>query len=96
MVCTSEPLRTKDAAMKSTSFSTPQSTMSTRSLSVMVGRSTITPGRLQFFRSPSVLLLRQVQPTLAAASSHSSTRSTMEPSAMRMLQPGDTSRARLG
>ena len=48
------PLRTKEAAMKSTLFLTPQLMMSSRSFSVMVGRSTLTPGRFMFLRSPSL------------------------------------------
>ena len=54
MYWTSEPLRTKEAAMKSTLFLTPQLMMSSRSFSVMVGRSTLTPGRFMFLRSPSL------------------------------------------
>ena len=51
MAETSEPLRTKEAAMKSTALGTPHCRRSSVSFSVMVGRSTITPGRLQFLRS---------------------------------------------
>ena len=55
----SDALRTNDAAMKSTLFLTPQFTRSSVSFSVSVGRSTITPGKLQFLRSPSFALFRQ-------------------------------------
>lgn len=53
----SAPLRTNEAAMKSISLGTPQLTMSSMSLSSSTGRSTITPGRLTFFLSPSIALL---------------------------------------
>jgi hypothetical protein len=51
--------------MTSISFATPQLRMSSTSLSVSVGRSTITPGRLTFLRS-----LQQHHPNPAAAYRH--------------------------
>ena len=47
----SEPLRTKEAAMKSISLGAPQSTRSLSSFFVRVGKSTMTPGRFTFLRS---------------------------------------------
>ena len=51
MLVTSEPLRTKDAAMKSMSLINPHLVRSSSSFFVKVGKSTITPGRLTFLRS---------------------------------------------
>ncbi len=51
MLVMSEPLRTKDAAMKSMSLISPHWTKSSSSFFVNVGRSTMTPGRLTFLRS---------------------------------------------
>ena len=51
MYSMSEALRTKEAAMKSMSFGTPQLTRSSSSLDVSVGRSTTTPGKFMFFLS---------------------------------------------
>mmetsp|Transcript_12108 Transcript_12108/g.19553 ORF Transcript_12108/g.19553 Transcript_12108/m.19553 type:complete len:204 (-) Transcript_12108:481-1092(-) len=59
MYVTSLPFRTKDAAMKSIPLGTPQPRMSSLSFSVIVGRSTTTPGRLTFFLSPSMAVLAQ-------------------------------------
>lgn len=51
MASKSEPLRTKDAAIKSMSNGMAHCLMSSMSLSVRVGRSTTTPGRFTFLRS---------------------------------------------
>ena len=51
MFVMSEPLRTKDAAMKSMSLISPHCTRSSSSFFVKVGRSTMTPGRFTFLRS---------------------------------------------
>ena len=51
MLTTSDPLRTKDAAMKSMSLIRPHLVKSSSSLFVNVGRSTTTPGRFTFLRS---------------------------------------------
>mmetsp|Transcript_4814 Transcript_4814/g.14376 ORF Transcript_4814/g.14376 Transcript_4814/m.14376 type:complete len:224 (-) Transcript_4814:508-1179(-) len=95
MLSRSSAFLTKDAAMKSMSFGTPQPMMSCRSFSVRVGRSTFTPGRLQFFLSPSLALLVQTQRTVPASMSQDRTSSTMDPSAMRMELPGFTSLGKL-
>ena len=91
---TSLALRTNDAAMKSTSFTTPNPTMSCRSFSVIVGRSTVTPGKLQFFRSPSVASLRHSHETVPRSGSVSSTSLITFPSDIKMVSPRVTSRAR--
>ena len=64
MALRSEPLRTKEAAMKSILLGTPQFMMSLTSFSVMVGRSTTTPGRFTFLRSPSTAVFSQRQRTV--------------------------------
>ena len=51
ILTTSDPLRTKDAAMKSMSLMRPHLVKSSSSLLVSVGRSTTTPGKLTFLRS---------------------------------------------
>ena len=51
MLVTSDPLRTKDAAMKSMSLIKPHLVKSSSSFLVKVGRSTMTPGKLTFLRS---------------------------------------------
>jgi len=51
---TSDPFLTKDAAMKSTFYFNPNSTKSTSSFSVRVGRLTIAPGKFIFFFSPNL------------------------------------------
>ena len=90
----SEPLRTNEAAMKSTLFLTPQLRMSSRSFSVMVGRSTLTPGRFMFLRSPSLAPFSHRTWTVPASTSQESTVKVMEPSAQRICEPGATSLAR--
>mmetsp|Transcript_32591 Transcript_32591/g.103862 ORF Transcript_32591/g.103862 Transcript_32591/m.103862 type:complete len:375 (-) Transcript_32591:593-1717(-) len=96
MWSTSEPLRTNDAATKSTLFFTPQLRRSSLSFSVMVGRSTTMPGRFMFLRSPRVASLRHFTWMVPALGSHEMTSRVMEPSAQRITLPGDTSRGRLG
>ena len=91
MAVTSEPLRTKEAATKSTWLATPQDSRSSVSFSVIVGRSTTTPGRLQFLRSPMVAVLVHRACTVPCALSQEVTTSTSEPSAMRIWLPGKTS-----
>ena len=61
---TSLPLRTNDAAMKSILLGKPHCRISERSFSVIVGRSTTTPGRLTFLRSPSGAVLAQTHTTV--------------------------------
>ena len=84
----SDALRTKEAAIMSTLYRTPKSTMSDVSFSVIVGRSTITPGRFMFFFSPILTLLHTRTTTDAARSSLTVHMSV--PSAMRMLLPTAT------
>jgi hypothetical protein len=50
---TSEPFLTNDAAIKSIFYFKPNSTISSSSFSVRVGRFTIAPGKFIFFFSPS-------------------------------------------
>mmetsp|Transcript_12972 Transcript_12972/g.45038 ORF Transcript_12972/g.45038 Transcript_12972/m.45038 type:complete len:388 (-) Transcript_12972:477-1640(-) len=90
------PLRTNDAATKSTPCATPKPTRSSTSLFVRVGRSTTTPGRLQFLRSPSLAELSITHRTVPDAVSVDSTSIITAPSAMRTRLPGERSRARLG
>mmetsp|Transcript_7845 Transcript_7845/g.35071 ORF Transcript_7845/g.35071 Transcript_7845/m.35071 type:complete len:232 (+) Transcript_7845:2527-3222(+) len=91
MYLTSLPLRTKDAAMKSMPLGTPQPRMSSLSFSVMVGRSTTTPGRLTFLRSPSMAVLAHLHRTVPFSGWQDSTVMTMLPSPMRISAPGTTS-----
>mmetsp|Transcript_1245 Transcript_1245/g.4884 ORF Transcript_1245/g.4884 Transcript_1245/m.4884 type:complete len:235 (+) Transcript_1245:785-1489(+) len=93
MTSMSEPFLTKEAAMKSTPWGTAKFTRSSSSLAVMVGRSTMTPGRFMFLRSPSSASLRTV--TMTPSSRISSTTITTEPSAARMTFPGTTDLGRL-
>ena len=90
---TSEPFRTKLAAMKSTSWTTPKPTMSCKSFSVSVGKSTFTPGKLQFFLSPIVASFKHLHATVPAATSVDKTSSMTLPSAIRIRVPVFTSRA---
>ena len=96
MYSTSFPLRTNEAATKSTLFFTPQFSRSSRSFSVMVGKSTQTPGRFMFLRSPSLAAFSQFTSTVPFFTSHDTTVRVMDPSAHRIFEPGVTSRARLG
>ena len=66
------------------------------SLSVSVGRSTTTPGRLTFLRSPSTAVFLQRARTVPLAGSVEITSSTIEPSAHRIDDPGLTSAASFG
>mmetsp|Transcript_118287 Transcript_118287/g.307237 ORF Transcript_118287/g.307237 Transcript_118287/m.307237 type:complete len:300 (-) Transcript_118287:744-1643(-) len=54
--CTSSALWTKEAATKSTPCGIPKSMRSFTSFSCSTGSSTLTPGRLQFLRSPNLQL----------------------------------------
>mmetsp|Transcript_9527 Transcript_9527/g.28974 ORF Transcript_9527/g.28974 Transcript_9527/m.28974 type:complete len:224 (+) Transcript_9527:413-1084(+) len=94
MLSKSSALRTNEAAMKSMSLGTPHCKMSMRSFSVRVGKSTLTPGKLQFFLSPRVAVFLHLHLTSLACRSHDRTSSTMEPSAMRIWLPGLTSLAK--
>lgn len=87
----SEPLRTKDKAMMSMLFGTPHSRMSSLSLSVNVGRSTTTPGRLTFFLSPRIALFSQRHRIMPFCVSHSKTVKLMVPSAHKTWLPGSKS-----
>mmetsp|Transcript_39082 Transcript_39082/g.124422 ORF Transcript_39082/g.124422 Transcript_39082/m.124422 type:complete len:308 (+) Transcript_39082:1953-2876(+) len=89
MNCTSSPVCTNDAATKSTLFLHPKFWRSSMSFSVSTGMSTFTPGRLQFLRSPRVLLLRTL-PLSVVASRISTTSMEIVPSAHRMTLPGLT------
>ena len=90
------PFLTKLAAMKSTLFFTPQFMMSFLSFSVIVGKSTFTPGRFMFFLSPSFALFSHFTCTVRRSTSHESTVNVMLPSAHRSSSPGATSLARFG
>merc|ERR1711965_663755 len=60
MTSMSDPFLTKEAAMKSTLFFTPQFKMSSLSFSVIVGKFTFTLGKFMFFRSPSMARLNDL------------------------------------
>mmetsp|Transcript_4733 Transcript_4733/g.8099 ORF Transcript_4733/g.8099 Transcript_4733/m.8099 type:complete len:224 (+) Transcript_4733:618-1289(+) len=94
-VCTSPTVRTNDTARKSTLFSMPHS-RSLRSFSVRMGKSTMAPGRLQFFCSPNVAVLRTLHWTDCEAWSTDSTSSMKVPSAIRMRLPLCTESQRPG
>mmetsp|Transcript_22756 Transcript_22756/g.54077 ORF Transcript_22756/g.54077 Transcript_22756/m.54077 type:complete len:219 (-) Transcript_22756:398-1054(-) len=79
---------TKEAATKSTPRLTPKFWMSSMSLGWSTGRSTLTLGRFMFLRSPIDWSFSMLHLTDVAR--HSTTRSTSEPSAMRMSEPGLT------
>ena len=83
-------LRTKDAAIMSTPYLQPKLTRSSRSFSVIVGRSTMTPGRFMFFFSPMVAALSTLTTTPSERSSLTS--ATTLPSAMRIDDPTVTDR----
>jgi len=93
MYATSEPLRTNEAATKSIAFGTPHCRKSSSSFAVRVGRSTTTPGRLTFLRSPRTAVFMQRQRTVPAAGSVATTFRTIDPSAHRISLPGLTSSA---
>mmetsp|Transcript_83269 Transcript_83269/g.268431 ORF Transcript_83269/g.268431 Transcript_83269/m.268431 type:complete len:389 (-) Transcript_83269:168-1334(-) len=88
MSCTSSALCTKEAATKSTPWGMPKLTRSSMSFSCNTGSSTFTPGKLQFFRSPSLQLFMTSVMTQSAP--HSLTFSDREPSAIKMVLPGLT------
>merc|ERR1719311_1890518 len=75
-------------------FATPHA-RSSLSFAVSTGRSTMTPGRLQFFFSPMVAVFWHSHSTVPAASSQERTSRIRVPSAIRILLPGLTSRATL-
>mmetsp|Transcript_31571 Transcript_31571/g.91810 ORF Transcript_31571/g.91810 Transcript_31571/m.91810 type:complete len:219 (+) Transcript_31571:652-1308(+) len=79
---------TKDAATKSTPWGMPNSRMSAISFGWRTGRSTLTPGRFMFLRSPILALFSTRTSTKPLP--HSSTVATTEPSAMRIVFPGTT------
>ena len=54
MYSTSDPFLTNDAAIKSTFYFNPNSTISNSSFSVRVGRLIIAPGKFIFFFSPNL------------------------------------------
>jgi len=84
------PLRTNDAATMSMPYRMPKLTRSSRSFSVMVGKSTTTPGRFMFFFSPMVALFSTRTTTWSSPSPF--TVHTTVPSAMRMVEPTLTDR----
>ncbi len=86
MGTSSKPTCTNEAATKSILFFAAKFLRSSMSFSVSTGMSTLTPGRLPFLRSPSVLLLSTV-PRSSVAERISSTVMLREPSARRILFP---------
>ncbi len=88
MATTSEPLRTKEAAIKSIRFGTPQMRISSMSCGVKVGKSTMIPGKLTFFLSPKLAELSHRHFTVPAVMSHSNTVRQMVPSEHRIMFPG--------
>mmetsp|Transcript_8096 Transcript_8096/g.24214 ORF Transcript_8096/g.24214 Transcript_8096/m.24214 type:complete len:234 (-) Transcript_8096:220-921(-) len=94
IVRTSSAVCTKDAATKSTPCLQANSWRSRTSLSWSTGRSTLTPGRFMFLRSPIAQSFMTVHATSASLST-SATSSTREPSAMRIWLPGCTEDASL-
>mmetsp|Transcript_10114 Transcript_10114/g.27224 ORF Transcript_10114/g.27224 Transcript_10114/m.27224 type:complete len:294 (-) Transcript_10114:50-931(-) len=88
MNSTSAALCTKEAAMKSTAWGIPNFTRSSMSFCCSTGRSTFTPGKLQFFRSPIFTLFMTSVITWSAPTD--STFRDREPSAHKMMFPGFT------
>mmetsp|Transcript_52898 Transcript_52898/g.147305 ORF Transcript_52898/g.147305 Transcript_52898/m.147305 type:complete len:222 (-) Transcript_52898:585-1250(-) len=88
MVCTSSALCTKEAATKSTPWGMPNCKRSFLSFSCKTGRSTFTPGKLQFLRSPSLQLFMTSVTTWFSPTAF--TLREREPSATRMVFPGLT------
>mmetsp|Transcript_13824 Transcript_13824/g.36973 ORF Transcript_13824/g.36973 Transcript_13824/m.36973 type:complete len:222 (-) Transcript_13824:857-1522(-) len=85
---TSAALCTKDAAMKSTPWGMPKFTKSSMSFCCNTGKSTFTPGKLQFLRSPNFTLFMTVVMTWSEPTE--STFRDKEPSAQRMMFPAFT------
>mmetsp|Transcript_61558 Transcript_61558/g.161715 ORF Transcript_61558/g.161715 Transcript_61558/m.161715 type:complete len:230 (-) Transcript_61558:236-925(-) len=79
---------TKDAATKSTPCGMPKFTRSSMSFCCSTGSSTLTPGRLQFLRSPS--LTPFMTSVMTWSEPTDSTFRESEPSAQRMMLPGFT------
>mmetsp|Transcript_8732 Transcript_8732/g.24409 ORF Transcript_8732/g.24409 Transcript_8732/m.24409 type:complete len:222 (-) Transcript_8732:564-1229(-) len=79
---------TNEAATKSTACGMPNSTRSLTSFSCNTGSSTLTPGKLQFLRSPSFTEFITSQMTKSVP--HSLTVKDRDPSAHRMMPPGLT------
>mmetsp|Transcript_62233 Transcript_62233/g.173879 ORF Transcript_62233/g.173879 Transcript_62233/m.173879 type:complete len:222 (+) Transcript_62233:88-753(+) len=88
MYLTSSALCTNDAAMKSTPCGMANLMRSCLSFSCSTGKSTFTPGRLQFFLSPS--LQSFITSVITQSSPHSLTFSDREPSASKIMLPGFT------
>mmetsp|Transcript_67918 Transcript_67918/g.162591 ORF Transcript_67918/g.162591 Transcript_67918/m.162591 type:complete len:253 (-) Transcript_67918:45-803(-) len=86
---TSSPLCTNDAAMKSILCLAQKFWTSLISCGVSTGMSTSTPGKLQFFLSPSSLVLRTL-PLRVVPFRISLTSMTIVPSAIRIRFPGST------
>mmetsp|Transcript_8267 Transcript_8267/g.22812 ORF Transcript_8267/g.22812 Transcript_8267/m.22812 type:complete len:219 (+) Transcript_8267:600-1256(+) len=84
----SPALCTKDAAMKSTAWGMPKFTKSSMSFACSTGKSTFTPGKLQFLRSPNFTLFMTVVITWSEPTE--STFRDKEPSAQRMMFPAFT------
>mmetsp|Transcript_20402 Transcript_20402/g.81587 ORF Transcript_20402/g.81587 Transcript_20402/m.81587 type:complete len:234 (+) Transcript_20402:2137-2838(+) len=80
---------TNDAATKSTPFGTPKLTKSSTSLGCNTGKSTWTPGRFMFLRSPIAQSLSTLH-SISVSDTFAVTSSTSEPSAMRIWFPGLT------
>mmetsp|Transcript_440 Transcript_440/g.1564 ORF Transcript_440/g.1564 Transcript_440/m.1564 type:complete len:288 (-) Transcript_440:805-1668(-) len=96
MTSMSDPFLTKEAAMKSTLFFTPQFKMSSLSFSVIVGKFTFTLGKFMFFRSPSMAEFSHLHTTSPFRTSVSRTFKVIDPSAHKILLPRFTSLARSG
>mmetsp|Transcript_18045 Transcript_18045/g.51480 ORF Transcript_18045/g.51480 Transcript_18045/m.51480 type:complete len:234 (+) Transcript_18045:556-1257(+) len=89
IVRTSSALCTKDAATKSTGCLHANSSRSRVSFSWSTGRSTTTPGRFMFLRSPIAQSFKTVQAT-SVSFMMDETSSTNDPSAQRICEPGLT------
>lgn len=68
----------------------PKSTMSETSFEVKVGRSTTTPGRFMFLRSPITALFSMRQVASLVPGSSDRTVKTSDPSATKICCPAET------
>mmetsp|Transcript_3716 Transcript_3716/g.8476 ORF Transcript_3716/g.8476 Transcript_3716/m.8476 type:complete len:232 (+) Transcript_3716:625-1320(+) len=88
MSFTSSALCTNEAATKSTPCGMPKLMRSFLSFSWRTGKSTFTPGKLQFFRSPNLQLF--MTSVITKSEPHSLTLRDNEPSAIKIVFPGFT------
>mmetsp|Transcript_16519 Transcript_16519/g.33483 ORF Transcript_16519/g.33483 Transcript_16519/m.33483 type:complete len:235 (-) Transcript_16519:453-1157(-) len=88
MSFTSSALWTKDAATKSTPWGMAKLMRSFLSFSCKTGSSTLTPGKLQFLRSPNLQLFKTS--VITKSLPHSFTLRDKEPSAIKIVFPGFT------